>query len=105
MSTRRNHSSVATVSSQNKRNRNRGKIQRRLALELNWLMESLENRVLLSLLWTRENTPDSNTLALYHFNETSGTTAVNAQGNATRNLTLGSASMITTGLDFLGRTG
>jgi len=51
-----------------------------------------------------ENVPDAETLALYHFNETYGTVADNAQGLASRDLTLGSASMITTGADFLGRT-
>lgn len=53
--------------------------------------------------WTSENNADANTLALYHFNETSGTTADNAQGSAGRDLTLSSGSMITSGTDFLGR--
>src|SRR5439155_5419246 len=54
--------------------------------------------------WTSENIPDADTLALYHFNEAFGTTADNAQGSASRDLTLSSPSMITTGTDFLGRT-
>src|SRR5258705_8708662 len=68
------------------------------------LFEKLERRLFLSVNWTSENNFDSNTLALYHFNETSGTTAVNAQGNTGRNLTLSNSSMITSGTDFLGRT-
>jgi endoglucanase len=66
------------------------------------LAESLERKLLLA--WTGENGFDPNTLALYHFNETSGTVADNAQGNAGRDLTLGSPSMVTSGVDFLGRT-
>ena len=77
---------------------------RSLLRHLNWLIEKLERRCLLSLNWTSENIPDADTLALYHFNEAFGTTADNAQGSASRDLTLASSSMITTGTDFLGRT-
>ncbi len=46
-----------------------------------------------SLVWTSANVADSKTLALYHFDETAGTRADNAQGASNRDLIMGDSSV------------
>ncbi len=49
------------------------------------------------LTWTSSNVPDANTIALYHFDETAGVLADNAEGTAAYDITLSNAAMISGG--------